>query len=213
MKKHFGEMPNFRYPQRLHCLRMHVDSQLKTSGRDKDAHHNDRRISGCPRGTAGRCVCEDRTRRATSDAASVRPIKELRRHAFALSRRDAPKELDHAYPRKAEGAGKCRVHAAPAVSRASCTRKCAHEHTGSAEAIRHSLRNGFTAYAALSPATNSSCHRHRRIEDFAEPGWVWKTSADLTPATGARTTRFCRTQPPVFAKRLNRALAPSSACR
>ena len=27
----------------------------------------------------------------------------------------------------------------------------AHEHTGSAEAIRHSLRNGFTAYNALSP--------------------------------------------------------------
>ena len=26
----------------------------------------------------------------------------------------------------------------------------AHEHTGSAEAIRHSLRNGFTAYAVLS---------------------------------------------------------------
>jgi hypothetical protein len=28
----------------------------------------------------------------------------------------------------------------------------AHEHTGSAEAIRHSLRNGFTAYIVLSPA-------------------------------------------------------------
>ena len=27
----------------------------------------------------------------------------------------------------------------------------AHEHTGSAEAIRHSLRNGFTAYNALTP--------------------------------------------------------------
>jgi hypothetical protein len=26
----------------------------------------------------------------------------------------------------------------------------AHEHTGSAEALRHSLRNGFTAYFALS---------------------------------------------------------------
>jgi hypothetical protein len=25
----------------------------------------------------------------------------------------------------------------------------AHEHTGSAEALRHSLRNGFTAYFAL----------------------------------------------------------------
>jgi hypothetical protein len=31
-------------------------------------------------------------------------------------------------------------------------RENAHEHTGSAEAIRHSLRNGFTAYNALSPA-------------------------------------------------------------
>jgi hypothetical protein len=28
----------------------------------------------------------------------------------------------------------------------------AHEHTGSAEAIRHSLRDGFTAYFVLSPA-------------------------------------------------------------
>jgi hypothetical protein len=46
----------------------------------------------------------------------------------------------------------------------------AHEHTGSAEAIRHSLRNGFTAYAALSPATNSFCHRHRRIEGASKPG-------------------------------------------
>jgi hypothetical protein len=30
--------------------------------------------------------------------------------------------------------------------------KNAHEHTGSAEAVRPSLRNGFTAYFALSPA-------------------------------------------------------------
>ena len=35
----------------------------------------------------------------------------------------------------------------------------AHEHTGSAEAIRHSLRNGFTAYNVLSSATGLSCHR------------------------------------------------------
>ena len=43
---------------------------------------------------------------------------------------------------------------------------------------------------------------------FAWPGWALQTSASLTPATGARTTRFCRTQPPDFAKRLRRALAP-----
>src|SRR6266702_2486023 len=86
-------------------------------------------------------------------------------------------------------------------------RRTAHEHTGSAETLRHSPRNGFTAYSALSPATNSSCHRRRRIDGFARPGWADETSADLTPATGARTTRFCRTQPPVFAKRLRRAKA------
>jgi hypothetical protein len=32
-------------------------------------------------------------------------------------------------------------------------RKRAHEHTGSAEAARPSLRNGFTAYFELSPVT------------------------------------------------------------
>src|SRR6478736_3626134 len=31
------------------------------------------------------------------------------------------------------------------------------------EIARHSPRNGFTAYAVLSPATSSFCHRHPRI--------------------------------------------------
>ena len=52
-----------------------------------------------------------------------------------------------------------------------------------------------------------ACHRHQRISDFAEPGWVRNTSADLTPATGAGTTRFCRTQPD-FAKRSAGRLLP-----
>ena len=34
-------------------------------------------------------------------------------------------------------------------------RKCAHKHTGEAENIRHSLRNGFTAYNVLSPENGS----------------------------------------------------------
>jgi hypothetical protein len=33
---------------------------------------------------------------------------------------------------------------------------------------------------------------HRRIDGFANPVGLAKTSTDLTPATGARTTRFCR---------------------
>jgi hypothetical protein len=89
-----------------------------------------------------------------------------------------------------------RVRAAPAVSCAICTRKCAHEHTGPAESIRPSLRNGLTAYGALALETNSSCLHRRRIDGFANPVGFAKTSADLTPATGARTTRFCRTQLP-----------------
>jgi hypothetical protein len=60
---------------------------------------------------------------------------------------------------------------------ACCTRglvcksvqKNAHEHTGTDGAFRHSLRDGLTAYIVLSPATNSSCHRHRRIEDCLNP--------------------------------------------
>ena len=96
-------------------------------------------------------------------------------------------------PSKQEGAGKAGCWLAPAVSCADVQRKCAHEHTGSSRNNRPSLRNGLTAYGALSPATNSSCHRHRRIDGLARPGWARNTSADLTPATGARTTRFCRT--------------------
>ena len=48
-----------------------------------------------------------------------------------------------------------RVHAAPAVSRAIAHRERAHEHTGSAETLRPSLRNGFTAYFELSPVNGS----------------------------------------------------------
>ena len=97
-------------------------------------------------------------------------------------------------PRKTRGRRECRVLAAPAVSCAIVREKGAHEHTGAAGAFRHSLRSGFTAYAVLSPETNSSCLRRRRIEGQANPGRVLLTSGGLTPATGARTTRFCRPQ-------------------
>ncbi len=37
----------------------------------------------------------------------------------------------------------------------NCTRECAHEHTGPAESIRPSLRNGFTAYVVISPVSRA----------------------------------------------------------
>src|SRR4029077_4515264 len=74
-----------------------------------------------------------------------------------------PSRCKNSSPSKQRGRREYRVRAAPAVSCATCTKESAHEHTGSAETLRHSLRHGFTAYIALSPATNSSCHRRRRI--------------------------------------------------
>src|SRR5580765_5573646 len=84
---------------------------------------------------------------------------------------------------------------------AQCTRSLAcdeNKHTSvvttvTPEITRHSPRNGFTAYAVFSPATNSCCHRHPRIKVLpARSGRL--ASANLAPATGARTTRFYRTQ-------------------
>src|SRR5882757_3653823 len=57
------------------------------------------------------------------------------------------------------GSRECRMRAAPAISCAMCTEKCAHEHTGSAEAFRPSLRDGFTVYLVLSSVNGLSCHR------------------------------------------------------
>src|SRR5258708_970059 len=56
---------------------------------------------------------------------------------------------------KNRGRREDRVLAAPAVSRAKYANKNAHEHTGSAETLRPSLRNGFTAYSELSPVNGS----------------------------------------------------------
>jgi hypothetical protein len=75
------------------------------------------------------------------------------------------------------------MHAAPAVSCAICTKKCAHEHTGSAEALRHSLRNGFTAYIALSPVNGYRMHRSL-LQRRAETDSLWMS--------GSRRAVLCR---------------------
>jgi hypothetical protein len=62
--------------------------------------------------------------------------------ASAISRRVAPEACLQVCPRKSEGAGNAGCRLAPAVSCARCTQECAHEHTGTAEAARHSLRKG-----------------------------------------------------------------------
>jgi hypothetical protein len=70
----------------------------------------------------------------------------------------------------------------------------AHEHTGSAEALRHSLRNGFTAYTALSSASEFVFVTVAAGLTADRPGWIDFATDSLAPATGVGTTRFCRTQ-------------------
>ena len=76
-------------------------------------------------------------------------------HDFAFSRRDAPEVMLKSFALQKRGRREDRVRAAPAVPRASCRKQNAHEHTGSAETLRPSPRNGFTAYNALSPVSRA----------------------------------------------------------
>jgi len=108
----------------------------------------------------------------------------LRKHTSAFSRRVSPEVYKILSPRKTRGRRECRVLAAPAVSCAIVREKGAHEHTGTVGAFRHSLRSGFTAYAVLSPETNSSCLRRRRIEGPANPGWASQDLRRLDASNG-----------------------------
>ena len=92
---------------------------------------------------------------------------------------------------KSEGAG----NAGGALHPRSHTQmeKGAHEHTGSAEAP------GIPCAAALRLMPCSPRRRIRLVTVVGgfwrsfKPGWAWMITADLAPATGVRTTRFCRT--------------------
>jgi hypothetical protein len=100
-------------------------------------------------------------------------------------------------PPKFRGRREDRVRAAPAVSRAMRIKNAAHEHTGSAESLRPSLRNGFTAYTSSSwrPA-------------FLPPSLA-DCSARLTPAPGRRTHTI---SPYAAARSFSRAAASTAPC-
>ena len=83
------------------------------------------------------------------------------------------------------GRRECRMRAAPAVSCANLCKKNAHEHTGSAEALRHSLRNGLTAYSVLSPENRALLSPSSREYGFVRPVGLAKPPRDLTPTSEA----------------------------
>jgi hypothetical protein len=92
-----------------------------------------------------------------------------------------------------EGAGNagCLLHPRSRVQNSH--KESAHEHTGTVGAVRRPCAMVLRLM---------SCSPRRRIRFATVVGGLMvlpnpvgptKTSADLTPATGARTTRFCRT--------------------
>ena len=85
---------------------------------------------------------------------------------FAISRRDAPEPCLNDPPPRMRGRRERRVPSAPAARVQKNAHGSHHRYSGIS---RRSLRNGFTAYAALSLATNSSCHHRRRIEWRSSP--------------------------------------------
>jgi len=84
----------------------------------------------------------------------------------AISRHDLPELWPWFSPREGAGNAGCTLHPR---SRVQWVKGSAHEHTGSAEALRHSLRNGFTAYTCSPRRRIPFCHRRQRIEICLSP--------------------------------------------
>src|SRR3984957_1539470 len=100
--------------------------------------------------------------------------------AFSFSRHGVPEGCQEtALPSSRRGRRESRMRAALAVSCANCAKESAHEHTGPAEAIRLSLRNGFNAYFRALPGDRAFLTPSPRGLRFCPPGRVRKTSARL----------------------------------
>jgi hypothetical protein len=128
---------------------------------------------------------------------------------FAFSRRDAPEFCKFIPPPEKQRAQRDPQERARGRPGARCTRclmcqcickKTAHEHTGSAEAVRPSLRNGFTAYIVLSPARPG-------LFVTVIPKKLASQEFD-TCHRGVRTTRLCRPRHALFVKSASASTAP-----
>src|ERR1700716_2516788 len=98
------------------------------------------------------------------------------RYEFTIARRDAPKLCMNLSPKEGVGNAGCPLHPQPraqsVVTHTSVVTTGPPEHP----AFPHAMV--LTAYLVLSPATNSSCHRHWRINGMPAPG-----RADMPPPT------------------------------
>ncbi len=138
-------------------------------------HGSRRRLrASSPRGSDCASRRTPSSRGAATRSARARPDDKLRGvsrdvprkeycRGFAFSRRELRPRFASCPPssmKRAQGMPGARCTRGLACSLRST--KNTHEHTGSAEAVRHPLRSGFTAYIALSSGNGLSCPRHPR---------------------------------------------------
>ena len=110
--------------------------------------------------------------------------------ALAFSRHDASEFCSKLVPPETRGRRECRARAAPAVSYAKGV--VARMSIQAQRRRPASPAQWFTAYSALSPVIGFVLPPSRRtLRRSTRSGWT--ITADLAPATGARTTRLCRT--------------------
>jgi hypothetical protein len=111
------------------------------------------------------------------------PFSKPCRHGFAISRRQAPESCLNFPPPIAEGVGNagCPVHPQPRtrILVVSMRTSIHSEVTG---IIRHSPRNGLTAYNELSPVIGFLATVISGLRFCPSPVGPEKTSANLTPA-------------------------------
>jgi hypothetical protein len=119
----------------------------------------------------------------TSKMSGSRLPKAARTRLRILAAWDVRGLLEFLAPSNEEGAGKtgCALHPRSRVQKQI---ENAHEHTGSAEAIRPSLRDGVTAYFELSLVTGLFCHHRSQAAEASLRTW--------RQHRGARTTRLRR---------------------
>ena len=103
---------------------------------------------------------------------------------LVLAARIRPRFALSLCPRETEGAGKAGCRLAPAVPVQKKVHRANHRYSRDIPALP--ARMVLTAYSALFPATNSSCHRHRRIEWCARSGWIRNHLRRLDTSNGCQ---------------------------
>jgi hypothetical protein len=143
---------------------------------------------------------------------SVANYSDLRVFAsFGIQLRDPAarraRGFANSFARKTRGRRECGVLAAPAVS---CAKMCKRTHTSiqvQAGATRHSLRNGLTAYGAISPAIRICLSPSPPRKMAGHPVGPASPPKGLTPTMRRQDHAFL----PYAAARLRQGASPGTA--